>query len=147
MVSVGAKSKRCRDSMLDGDGFVFYMTRRPPRSTRTDTLFPYKTLFRSVVAFVEAGLAPLQGLLDHRAPDLLLLAALFRDVFDHLGDEVEGFQIGRAHVSTPVTNAHLLCRLLLEKKTTPYNHLHQSTPIYPNKNPIHHNLQYLPTTL
>src|SRR3546814_15661043 len=23
------------------------MTRRPPRSTRTDTLFPYKTLFRS----------------------------------------------------------------------------------------------------
>src|SRR3546814_17822007 len=36
-------------------------------------------------------LAPLQGLLDHRAPDLLLLAALFRDVFDHLGDEVEGF--------------------------------------------------------
>src|SRR3546814_8633846 len=25
-------------------------------------------------------------------------------------------QIGRAHVSTPVTNAHLVCRLLLEKK-------------------------------
>src|SRR3546814_12986698 len=24
------------------------MTRRPPRSTRTDTLFPYTTLFRSV---------------------------------------------------------------------------------------------------
>src|SRR3546814_11866823 len=27
--------------------FVFLMTRRPPRSTRTDTLFPYTTLFRS----------------------------------------------------------------------------------------------------
>src|SRR3546814_18847363 len=27
------------------------MIRRPPRSTRTDTLFPYTTLFRSVVAF------------------------------------------------------------------------------------------------
>src|SRR3546814_2191825 len=28
--------------------FVFYlMIRRPPRSTRTDTLFPYTTLFRS----------------------------------------------------------------------------------------------------
>src|SRR3546814_2280197 len=26
------------------------MTRRPPRSTRTDTLFPYTTLFRSRVA-------------------------------------------------------------------------------------------------
>src|SRR3546814_15972856 len=27
--------------------FFFLMTRRPPRSTRTDTLFPYTTLFRS----------------------------------------------------------------------------------------------------
>src|SRR3546814_15870151 len=27
--------------------FVFLMTRRPPGSTRTDTLFPYTTLFRS----------------------------------------------------------------------------------------------------
>src|SRR3546814_18855487 len=26
------------------------MIRRPPRSTRTDTLFPYTTLFRSVLA-------------------------------------------------------------------------------------------------
>src|SRR3546814_14418506 len=29
------------------------MIRRPPRSTRTDTLFPYTTLFRSIGAFVE----------------------------------------------------------------------------------------------
>src|SRR3546814_1700216 len=28
------------------------MTRRPPRSTRTDTLFPYTTLFRSVRALI-----------------------------------------------------------------------------------------------
>src|SRR3546814_1141800 len=27
--------------------FCFFMMRRPPRSTRTDTLFPYTTLFRS----------------------------------------------------------------------------------------------------
>src|SRR3546814_10288641 len=33
------------------------MIRRPPRSTRTDTLFPYTTLFRSVV--VERALADL----------------------------------------------------------------------------------------
>src|SRR3546814_16153809 len=29
--------------------FFFLMIRRPPRSTRTDTLFPYTTLFRSFV--------------------------------------------------------------------------------------------------
>src|SRR3546814_13843798 len=28
--------------------FVFLMIRPPPRSTRTDTLFPYTTLFRSI---------------------------------------------------------------------------------------------------
>src|SRR3546814_16664058 len=28
-------------------GFFFLMLRRPPRSTRTDTLFPYTPLFRS----------------------------------------------------------------------------------------------------
>src|SRR3546814_11176750 len=29
--------------------FFFLIIRRPPRSTRTDTLFPYTTLFRSLV--------------------------------------------------------------------------------------------------
>src|SRR3546814_11068309 len=29
---------------------LFLMRRRPPRSTRTDTLFPYTTLFRSTTA-------------------------------------------------------------------------------------------------
>src|SRR3546814_17998480 len=33
--------------------FFFLMIRRPPRSTRTDTLFPYTTLFRS-----KAGCGP-----------------------------------------------------------------------------------------
>src|SRR3546814_12812462 len=28
--------------------FLVLMMRRPPRSTRTDTLFPYTTLFRSI---------------------------------------------------------------------------------------------------
>src|SRR3546814_8284955 len=31
------------------------MIRRPPRSTRTDTLFPYTTLFRSAADFVGGG--------------------------------------------------------------------------------------------
>src|SRR3546814_20533024 len=52
--------------------FLFLMIRRPPRSTRTDTLFPYTTLFRSArdrpqehpsvnaaeLAHIEAGLPP-----------------------------------------------------------------------------------------
>src|SRR3546814_10567564 len=33
----------------------FCMIRRPPRSTRTDTLFPYTTLFRSPSAHVRPG--------------------------------------------------------------------------------------------
>src|SRR3546814_20142207 len=32
---------------IDTSIFFFLMIRRPPRSTRTDTLFPYTTLFRS----------------------------------------------------------------------------------------------------
>src|SRR3546814_13136435 len=37
----------------------FLMIRRPPRSTRTDTLFPYTTLFRSVGWF--GPVRPRQG--------------------------------------------------------------------------------------
>src|SRR3546814_8860066 len=33
--------------LLDSLFLFFLMIRRPPRSTRTDTLFPYTTLFRS----------------------------------------------------------------------------------------------------
>src|SRR3546814_19927251 len=36
--------------------FVFFvMIRRPPRSTRTDTLFPYTTLFRSTTISAASG--------------------------------------------------------------------------------------------
>src|SRR3546814_5497039 len=35
---------------LRGVSVFFLMIRRPPRSTRTDTLFPYTTLFRSKIA-------------------------------------------------------------------------------------------------
>src|SRR3546814_13347228 len=36
-----------RDCVLLVTVFFFLMIRRPPRSTRTDTLFPYTTLFRA----------------------------------------------------------------------------------------------------
>src|SRR3546814_19258715 len=35
--------------------FFFVMIRRPPRSTRTDTLVPYTTLFRSAVQLQRAA--------------------------------------------------------------------------------------------
>src|SRR3546814_1357060 len=45
------------------------MIRRPPRSTRTDTLSPYTTLFRSV--FTDPGGVALKPLNDRRQPDLI----------------------------------------------------------------------------
>src|SRR3546814_4723284 len=40
---------------------VFLMIRRPPRSTRTDTLFPYTTLFRSIVRDIVSHLGANTG--------------------------------------------------------------------------------------
>src|SRR3546814_16020796 len=37
----------------------FLMIRLPPRSTRTDTLFPYTTLFRSIAVHVDRGIGAL----------------------------------------------------------------------------------------
>src|SRR3546814_5153249 len=86
------------------------MIRRPPRSTRTDTLFPYTTLFRSGLG-IECRMQELVERVGVEAPDRLG----FGD--EPLGHHVHGdLQIGRAHVSTPVTNAQLACRLLLEQK-------------------------------
>src|SRR3546814_4384061 len=47
------------------------MIRRPPRSTRTDTLFPYTTLFRSLLRAEPADEPP-----EPRAIPLALLNAL-----------------------------------------------------------------------
>src|SRR3546814_4079675 len=73
------------------------MIRRPPRSTRTDTLFPYTTLFRS------AGQCAGQ-LRDRRAGQ----------------HGRRGHPLGPADRKStrlnPVTNAHLVCRLLLEQR-------------------------------
>src|SRR3546814_222048 len=48
------------------------MIRRPPRSTRTDTLFPYTTLFRSGIGGVVAEV-PEAGLVDVEAADHVAL--------------------------------------------------------------------------
>src|SRR3546814_6996913 len=88
------------------------MRRRPPRSSPTVTLVPYSTLFRSLAAvardFRGAFFLLVQFLQDgHRDEDVVFLEA-----------EQRGREIGRAHVCTPVTNAQLVCRILLEKKKT-----------------------------
>src|SRR3546814_16052628 len=57
------------------------MIRRPPRSTRTDTLFPYTTLFRSARFAAGLGFADL-------APDLLHLSK--RCLIDGLGVMLAG---------------------------------------------------------
>src|SRR3546814_10223715 len=44
------------------------MIRRPPRSTRTDTLFPYTTLFRSIAQVPRVPDLPVGGLLPDRVP-------------------------------------------------------------------------------
>src|SRR3546814_13287337 len=62
--------------------FFFLMIRRPPRSTRTATLFPYPTLFRSRAAGLWPGprqAAPAEGL---RADDGADLVAVDIDVAD-----------------------------------------------------------------
>src|SRR3546814_5085434 len=43
------------------------MIRRPPRSTRTDTLFPYTTLFRSTLrrCDIDTGVVAVQRAIDH----------------------------------------------------------------------------------
>src|SRR3546814_14010774 len=54
--------------------FFFLMMRRPPRSTRTDTLFPYTTLFRSPDTTIDIYMG--QG----GAPEGVLAAAALRCV-------------------------------------------------------------------
>src|SRR3546814_14197424 len=58
------------------------MIRRPPRSTRTDTLLPYTTLFRSAEDFVsrlkiackplDDGIAPLEKAVRNRITDAMI---------------------------------------------------------------------------
>src|SRR3546814_4648242 len=52
------------------------MIRRPPRSTRTDTLFPYTTLFRSVVPQDDGGPLLRLGQVRHGLRDEHVGAAL-----------------------------------------------------------------------
>src|SRR3546814_17703122 len=95
--------------------FFFLMIRRPPRSTRTDTLLPYTTLFRSlyslhstfaddpalrtkIAAYASTRLEPALHRLGFKpvAGESSEDAILRTDLITYLG--AMGDQIGRAHV-------------------------------------------------
>src|SRR3546814_16663612 len=56
------------------------MIRRPPRSTRTDTLFPYTSLFRSLDALRNQ----MQTFVDLRARDVLTEAHMHAETERHV---------------------------------------------------------------
>src|SRR3546814_2481086 len=56
--------------------FFFLMIRRPPRSTRTDALFPYTTLFRSGVGGSPAGFMSARGAADFLTRSTTVLAGI-----------------------------------------------------------------------
>src|SRR5256885_12968075 len=96
--------------------FFFLMIRRPPRST----LFPYTTLFRSV-------LIPLpDGISDRTAATLMMKGMtaqyLFRQVHPLQGGETILYR-SEEHTSELQSPCNLVCRLLLEKKKQS-THLH-----------------------
>src|SRR3546814_10192773 len=65
--------------------FLFFlMIRRPPRSTRTDTLFPYTTLFRS------NGPAPGQRIFSRKACAGTAHRGRFDPLYHRAGDPVYG---------------------------------------------------------
>src|SRR3546814_20060121 len=86
------------------------MIRRPPRSTRTDTLFPYTTLFRSVEACLDAfglheerrGAAP--GAEQQRAAAKLVIVDADHATVARGVDDVRSVEAGGADVR-PVAGA------------------------------------------
>src|SRR3712207_7337333 len=90
------------------------MIRRPPRST----LFPYTTLFRSVLEGKQVF--ERQGDLRYDEPDQVVVRLRkCLGVRTHQGERSE------EHTSELQSRQYLVCRLLLEKKTirSPSNHL------------------------
>src|SRR3712207_7189760 len=96
------------------------MIRRPPRST----LFPYTTLFRSLLEQRHA-LGLVQRLFQQRVVVGPLLAALFaadvrvhRAALDRAGPDQRDLDGERSeeHTSELQSRQYLVCRLLLEKK-------------------------------
>src|SRR3546814_19451884 len=114
------------------------MFRRPPRSTRTDTLFPYTTLFRSGDEAVDHPSIELVRSVDDRqvgvpaAADLALQADRAGDVLDLAGDlrqESVGIirhEIGErgAVIAVPAVVAAAIEARRIDRKSTRLNSSH-----------------------
>src|SRR3546814_467000 len=74
--------------------FFFLLIRRPPRSTRTDTLFPYTTLFRSQAENIRVARVAQGSLVDLEISRLISERAVSDELRRPLGrrhmDHVEG---------------------------------------------------------
>src|SRR3546814_12809794 len=70
------------------DVFVFFlMIRRPPRSTRTDTLFPYTTLFRSLwLAQATPPIATMVATISARMASVDMLEIIGRRSEEHTSE-------------------------------------------------------------
>src|SRR3712207_6982383 len=95
------------------------MIRRPPRST----LFPYTTLFRSVVTQPCISLNGFGAPSDvSAATPFIFNGGFFTAAFTNgLSLSIQGFAGPRSeeHTSELQSRQYLVCRLLLEKKTHP----------------------------
>src|SRR3712207_8938344 len=90
------------------------MIRRPPRST----LFPYTTLFRSVVQGHAFGVQRLHQLtvLQSRVAGDRIRRAVEGHLHGHLLERYELRGRSEEHTSELQSRQYLVCRLLLEKK-------------------------------
>src|SRR3546814_11067740 len=79
--------------------FLFLMIRRPPRSTRTDTLFPYTTLFRSALLEILHAL----GNIAHQARK----AATTQQQNRHHGEYQQMDRAKTTHDSSPKRRSYL----------------------------------------
>src|SRR3546814_12281262 len=66
--------------------FFFFMIRLPPRSTRTDTLFPYTTLFRSALDLLDHGADPFASSASGDPPLALAVRLGWMRLLDRLVD-------------------------------------------------------------
>src|SRR3546814_5231956 len=96
----------------------FLMIRRPPRSTRTDTLFPYTTLCRSRWGRrsrrISSGSRRRWGRSTAWSIARWYRGRRITDCGSSAATST--IKIGEEHVGTPLTNATSDCLLVLEKK-------------------------------
>src|SRR3546814_13763180 len=89
------------------------MIRRPPRSTRTDTLFPYTTLFRSIIVRRPLDPAKFNGTV---ILDWVNVTAQFENAVDTLEAHQLFVRDGYAYVHVSAQAAGLCCLPALTPK-------------------------------